>query len=382
MKSEFSSFLVKIQIQNTRTPTLFEQDVYQYTNPQLIRDNLSHLFERIMQIAHKITDEKQLKREVVQVQILMTELINMYQYQTVSQAILQKLIKFLEALQEEFPNEFNDQADYPRFAYSLIEPELKAKQNELLSLLSQNKVDQKLINILKRYFNNIAGRHRSQPSWKHIQYLEQIMDELSSIVQNTDSKRKSMEVELLRVFIRNNFNKQSIISYWHNRFDEMFEEPYRDQESCTNYLLLTCDSIAYQDVAYDKNAVSFQEQFRTILNARKKYLADETERALKSANESSTMQPVYINAPAEIIGLFFRVAFDVSFIKKPHPLKYFFSHLLRVIRGPKGNIFELSTLQKASSVENVSHIDRLIEYLQQMINRLKEIRERFLTKKN
>jgi len=383
MKSEFSNFLVKIQIPIPNTPSLFEQNLYLYSEPQIVRDHLSHLFEQILHIAHTINDRNQLRNEVLQIQTLMTDLINKYQYQTVSQQILKKLINFLQALQDEFPNEFNHHAAYPSFAYSLIQPELIEKQEEVLSLLSKSKVNPKLLAILKNYFDKPAGKHRLQPSWVNIQYLTQIMDEIQLIYQKTDSNSTSIEVNLLKVFIRNNFNKRAIVAYWVAEFEELFEKTEQDQDACINYLLLICDSAVYRELAYNKNAISLQEQLKTILNARKKFLEDEADRKYKEAlsDEKLIHRPVYINAPAEVIALFFRASFEVGAIREPQSKTDFYNRLREFIRGPKGNKYEKSTLLKGASVESVKHIERLVDYLQEIINRLQDIKEVFLKKK-
>src|SRR5690606_1640070 len=138
-----------IQVPLQKNPTLFEESNYLYSNPHRVKDYLFNFYERILFIAHNTQDEMQLKKEVVQIQILMTDLVNKY-YRNGSfcSRILRKLTLFLEDLRDQFPKEFNKNAAYPNFAYSQIEAELNTKQYAIIELLTENKIDNKLIDSL------------------------------------------------------------------------------------------------------------------------------------------------------------------------------------------------------------------------------------------
>jgi len=249
------------------------------------------------------------------------------------------------------------QKKVPASAYYKQQQKLKARQKVILNGLKEQKIDSKLIGLIKSFFCLEDERKGKGLALQKTEYLEVVTSELEAFVAEG---HKDPAPKLFRLFVRMNFNKEVFYKYYRDRLDQLLAEKGADAKQILNRFTYKCSIPVRDDIAYNPWGNLLREDM----------IAEIQNRGLWISFDNEDFKPVNFEENSGVIGAMTYAMIESSFIKRPVGAP-FYRTLSRFLRGPNGP-FGPSTYKNTITNPSESCLLRVKEILIRMNRALDE----------
>jgi len=248
---------------------------------------------------------------------------------------------------------------------------LSQSHKKILSILKKYKFDAEFINILSHFFYLEDERQTSDgPSCHMVQYLHTISAEILDVLTQKSNKgghknKNHIELKLFQVFIRFNFNKESIYKYLVKKIDEILEANRKKEEETLRMLLIESGTPVRKDMAYNQKANSLAKDIRAELKKRNQYI---------HANNSFSW-PITFTQSADVSMAVISALLDIGFLISPPKRKYLYNNIRENTRASNGRKYSFYSIRNGLRPAEEAHIESAQHELQKAIDRLSKVKE-------
>ncbi len=236
--------------------------------------------------------------------------------------------------------------------------QIMATKEQLLKLFEEAKLDPDLVDILRLYFNLANERTPDEsPTPEGLEYLGMMCLEIYKLL--TKETTASKDLLLFRLFVRLNFNKNQIITYYNDKIDSLMENMPENKDLIDSYLTeikyLPKKNTAYttENHRLDKE---IKKHIKVVMNHYKRKNAQ-----TDSMNNTKYSQLPWLftnNENIAVIMYLLKLLFNIGVIENHIPLKKLFAVLSELVRRKDGTNYSPNTLRARYNSIDDSIMDR------------------------
>ncbi|MEH6307222.1 hypothetical protein RYH73_16360 [Olivibacter sp. CPCC 100613] len=285
-------------------------------------------------------------------------------------------IKFLENLQLFYPQNFQSEKILPSFLLHFRSKAFLNNVQELLWVFDENRIERKLISLLKDYFYGfLHEKAGNYITWHHWNYALKLSNELSSrllFLGYADRKEEELIIQLISF----NFNHlpfyHFIIEKMH-RLVEVNDDPHGQEEQWTHYRVRLRAIPIIKELAADSQLPTIQYSLLTYID--KKLASFRKTRKIWSkfpvggAKEDSKKYYFRVSLTARQLIFFFRILLELQILMVGKK-KMLFTFIANFIGTPNADRLALHSLLSKDDIPSQQVIEKVKEILIKMINHI------------